>query len=182
MRYPGIGLLLLLTLTGCVSTREVPVLYQYTEFAKIPPEEICATIREVCSERHIQILESRHADGYAIETPWMEQIHFWDMLAALVRVLSASEAAPQGIRYVKYLIRIRDTHYSIRGLTLHLNPNHRSFADADREKAGKSNIPTDILPHTEGWDFMEKLVREINRRLEIGFYDYEIRQETIRVR
>jgi hypothetical protein len=169
---------------ACVSAREVPVLYQYTEFAEIPPEEIGATIREVFTERHIPILEVRGGEGYEIETLWMEQISFWDMVGTLVRVLSASEATheDQGRRYVKYLIRIRDTHYSIRGLTIHINPNHRSFADADIEKAGKNKVPRDIFPHTEAWEYMEKLVREINRRLEIGFYDYEIRRETIGVR
>ncbi|MDR2798209.1 MAG: hypothetical protein LBB80_07680 [Treponema sp.] len=180
MSYIGIGLLLL-GLSGCASTREVLVLYQYTEFSGIPQEEIRDTIREVFNEQHIKTLESRQTEGYEIETLWTEQIRFLDIVVALVRIFSASEVPrDQGRRYVKYLISIRDTHYRIRGLTITIDTSRRSFVDI--EQAGKITGPVDIVPHTEAWDFMEKLVREINRRLGIGFYDYEIRRETIDAR
>jgi hypothetical protein len=86
-----------------------------------------------------------------------------------------------GIWYVfsvppKLPVRILDTHYAIRGLTI-TRDSRRSFVDI--EDAGTLYGPGDMVPHTEAWDFMEKLVREINRRLGIGFYDYELRRETI---
>ena len=102
-----------------------------------------------------------------------------------MRMFSASETTRQEAqkRYIKYLISIRDTHYHIRGLTISLDISRGSFVAIEQvEQAGTIQGAEDLVPHTEGWDFMEKLVREINRRLGIGFYDYEIRRETISAR
>ncbi|MDR2397817.1 MAG: hypothetical protein LBD74_03540 [Spirochaetaceae bacterium] len=176
---PGIGSLLILV-AGCASTREVHVLYQYTAFSGLSAEDMRDAIFEVFRGEPIPLLEALDFQGYTLETPWVEEpLRGFDLVMGLFVFLAGGEPGPEkeARRYVRYYIRVEDTHYQIWGETLSLDPHLESLAD--RAQAAGA-VP--MVPHTEAWDVMERLVQEINQRLAVGFYDYEIRRETIGVR